>query len=283
VPELQSLRDHARRAPEPQRYVEIVAAAKRRRHRAAAVGSAGVALVVGVAVALTTGGSGVNGLRIEPAVTPPSGLPSVHAVRSIAPHRGPTPQTRPPAARGVMGPNAPAGPAAPSGQQTTAVDDSGQTSNKQSGPQPMHRSYSGAGSQTVCGGIVEGAGQPATAHYCGGLDAASSTAGIINFDLAGTLDAASRPSQFTFATSQEVDLAIYRGHTLIWRWSATQHFHQDMHALSLASGSSYDWTTSWHATDIRGRPLPHGNYSVVGTILARELGSSNSWHTTLTL
>jgi hypothetical protein len=281
--DVQALSDHVRRAPDPQRYVHIVAAAKHRRHRAAAAGAVGLAVVAAVAAMLWTGGSGVNGLRVEPAVTPTSGPPAAHAVRSLPPHsRTDVPTSS--AGQGMTGPIVPV-PAKASGQggQRTSAGNTERTPDRQSRSLPMHRTYSGSGSQTVCGGIVAGAGPPTNPHYCGGLDAASSAAGTISFDLAGTLDAASRPSQFTFPTSQEVDLAIYRGHTLIWRWSATQRFSADAHALALASGSSYDWTTSWHATDRSGRPLPHGDYRVVGTILARELGTSNSWDTTLSL
>lgn len=278
--ELETLRHHERTAAPADRYQAVVASARRRQRTALAAAGGGATAAVVAAVLLLTGGGATDSLRVV--------TPAGHGNTTTTPPRATGHLTHPATQRpGVAVSAAKAG----TGSVGTAAGpraanqgaESSSTGSRQAGPQPMHRSYSGSDQQTVCGGIVTHAQPPTTPRYCGDVAAATDAHGRVEFDLTGTLDAASRPSQFSFSTSQEVDLAIYRGGKLVWRWSTGQRFAHDSHSLPLQSGSSYDWTTTWQPTDVNGKRLAHGDYDVVGTILASELGSDNSWTTTLTL
>ncbi len=129
---------------------------------------------------------------------------------------------------------------------------------------------------------MDGTEHPDSTRYCGAMSA-TPDGHDIDFDIEATLDATSRASQFSFDTTQEIDIAVYRQGKLIWRWSSGQTFRHDPHSLPLQPGTSYDWTTTWHAVGPDGHPLPAGDYDVVGTVLATELGTSNSWTSSFSL
>jgi len=281
--ELEALRHHERTAAPTGRYQEIVTSARRRQRTAIAAAGGGVTAAVVATVLLLSGGGAPDSLRVV--------TPAVHGQATSSPQpqairRLPHPATEHPGlpvSAGNSGATGSVG-AASGAQASGQSAGSSATGSRQAASQPMHRTYtSGTQQQTVCPRVFPGDQSQTTPRYCGDVAAAIGAHGRIDFDLQGTLDAARPPSQFSFATSQEVDLAIYRGGKLVWRWSTGQHFARDPHSLPLQSGSSYDWTTTWQPTDSNGKRLAHGDYDVVGTILASELGSDNSWTTTLTL
>lgn len=276
---LEELRSHARTAGPRTRLVAITSAARRRQRRAAVLTSGVVAASVTAALFVVGGSASPDSLR----TTTPAQPGGNQSSPVTAPGSGAT-TTRPGAA-----------PAASRPATSTATNGTGSApgpnpsaSATPAPPRPhppapaVQRTYSGPGSQTVCGGIVDGTEHPDSTRYCGAMSA-TPDGHDIDFDIEATLDATSRASQFSFDTTQEIDIAVYRQGKLIWRWSSGQTFRHDPHSLPLQPGTSYDWTTTWHAVGPDGHPLPAGDYDVVGTVLATELGTSNSWTSSFSL
>ena len=276
---LVEMREHARPGGPPARLAAITAGARRRQRRAAALTSGLVAAAVAAVVVVAGGGTTHDSLR---SVTPaqPNGHTTHPGTVKTHPQRPGQP------AQVVAGHFTTAAPgAAPNGTGATATGSSTGSSTS-SGAHPsqpqVHRTYSGNGSQTVCGGIVTDAQPPGGTKYCGEVSATPAAHGV-SFDIQASLDAASRPSQFSFRTTQEIDIAVYHAGKLVWRWSSGQKFVRDAHQLALQPGSSYDWTLTWAAVGPNGHPLPRGDYDVVGSVIATELGNSNSWSTSFTI
>jgi hypothetical protein len=278
MPDLEALRTHPRRSAPADRYDAIISTARRRRRRTVTVGAGGAAaaVLVSAALVLTSGGTNQS-LRIET----PAGSATATPVQSAEAEAHGAPPGTASAQRGVdqPGPRAATVP----GPGPSARPQEGGDPGRQARSQPMTRSYSGSAATTVCGGIVSQP-NPTVPRYCGSVEASRSRAGLLDFALRGSLDAASsRSSTFTFDTAQEVDLTLVRAGRVVWRWSQGQRFAQARHALVVDPGKSWKWSTSWAPTDQNGRALPAGDYEVVGTIRARELGTDNSWRATLTL
>jgi hypothetical protein len=85
-----------------------------------------------------------------------------------------------------------------------------------------------------------------------------------------------------FDTDVEADVAVLdsKGHEL-WRWSREHVTTADPHTVSLGTGECWDWTTRWTGVDQRGRHLPAGTYTLRATSFARELGSQNTYETSV--
>jgi hypothetical protein len=78
-------------------------------------------------------------------------------------------------------------------------------------------------------------------------------------------------ASLSFNTEREVDYAVYRGSTLIWRWSAGRPAARSVrHSLAIDPGECWSWQTSWRAVDADGRSL-HGDFVLETTSYAKEL------------
>lgn len=79
-----------------------------------------------------------------------------------------------------------------------------------------------------------------------------------------------------FTGRNDLDFAIYRGTTQVWRWS---QWHPDggaPHTLALDTGECIIWMLNWTGVDAHGAPLPAGRYTLRTTFLARELSGRNA-------
>ncbi len=84
---------------------------------------------------------------------------------------------------------------------------------------------------------------------------------------------ADAPRTLTLPTSQTHDCLVYDGnHKEVWRYSAGRMFAQMITEMTLAPGESRAFTVTWKQIDAQGRPLPPGDYEVVGLVPGRVPG-----------
>lgn len=53
-----------------------------------------------------------------------------------------------------------------------------------------------------------------------------------------------------------------------WRWSHDKMFTMALRELTLKAGATQSWTATWEQTDNDGNPVPRGEYSIAGRIVA---------------
>ena len=74
-----------------------------------------------------------------------------------------------------------------------------------------------------------------------------------------------------YASSNEVDYAVYRGTKQVWRWSSWHTATQTPHPLALQTGSCSTWTFNWTGVDAFGNKVAKGDYTLETTFLPAEL------------
>lgn len=284
--DLDRLRKAPRPAPTHEQLAHVLQQGKRRQGRLMLVGATGGGAAIAALVGVLVLGNSVatNTLRIDTPATSPTPAHQVLVQATPRPNsgsgsvRGAVPAASP-SAQNIQRP-ASAAPTVQASEDRARQQPAGQERVSQRS-EPMHRAYSGDSAATVCGGKVEPA-PPTHASYCGSLSA-NVTDGVVNFDLSATLDAVTpMASQLTFGTAQEVDIVVRRNGRTVFKWSQGRSFAHTAHSLRIDPGASYDWTTAWTVRGL-GTQVPHGIYEVVGTVLARELGASNTWTASIDL
>ncbi|HUR14983.1 MAG TPA: hypothetical protein VM097_10890 [Mycobacteriales bacterium] len=81
----------------------------------------------------------------------------------------------------------------------------------------------------------------------------------------------------------EVDMAVYQGSTLLWRWSRWHPDSPAPHTFDLATGACSSWTYAWTGVDAEGRTLPKGDYTLEVTHFAEELAGRNRTRAAFTI
>ena len=78
-------------------------------------------------------------------------------------------------------------------------------------------------------------------------------------------------ARLTFETDAEMDVAVRdAAGREIWRWSAGQAFRKVAHDLDVPAGACVIWSMTWDAVLDSGKPIPRGEYELVGSSLATE-------------
>ena len=251
-------------APDGGADAAVVAGRRRRqRRRAVGVGLTTVAAVA-VGVVLAPGGGSPGAARLvtaSPSTTPSaSSSPAPSATVSAV-------STTPSPAAGDRS----ASPSAPHGSPAmTAAATAAAATSYRAGP--LVRSYVPpvpAGGR-VCGPDVAGTGDNVQSHlgWCVHADVTARGAG---HDLAvvvcrdQTTDAG-----LHLPAGLPAELTVSAGSQVVWRWSPGQP-PEPAEVLATAAGACWTWTTAWTDVDGAGRPLPDGDYTLVGTTHANEL------------
>ena len=85
-----------------------------------------------------------------------------------------------------------------------------------------------------------------------------------------------RARRFSYATTQEVDLAVLPGDPKdpapLWTWSLGQTFPTDEHHVDISAGECVRWETTWDGTDEAGNPLEPGTYRLTVRSSAEQAG-----------
>jgi hypothetical protein len=79
-----------------------------------------------------------------------------------------------------------------------------------------------------------------------------------------------------FAGRNEVDYAVYKGTTEVWRWS---RWHPDggvPHTVIIAAGNYCMWSFDWTGVDFTGKRVPPGTYTMRVEFLADELAKRST-------
>jgi hypothetical protein len=80
----------------------------------------------------------------------------------------------------------------------------------------------------------------------------------------------STPVSLTAPSTQLYDFRVMAGGVEVWRWSADQMFATVLTLVTIPPGESRRFTEGWDQRDREGRPVPPGQYVVVGTLVVGD-------------
>lgn len=250
--------------PEGGADAAVVAGRRRRqRRRAVGVGLTTVAAVA-VGVVLAPGGGSSGAARLvttSPSATPAaSGSPQPSATVSPV-------STTPSQAAGD--PRATTSPPSRSPSTAASAGAAAATSYRAG---PLHRSYLApvpAGGR-VCGPDVAGTGDNVQSHLGWCVQAAVTASGTGHELAVVVCRDQTTDAGLHLPTGLPAELTVSSGSRVVWRWSPGQPA-EPAEVLATAAGACWSWATAWPDVDGTGRPLPDGDYTLVGTTHADEL------------
>jgi len=78
-------------------------------------------------------------------------------------------------------------------------------------------------------------------------------------------------ADLVFQTTNEVDFAIGKGRTELWRWSRWHAPRDHRHTLRITPGSCTNWDFVWTGVDASGETLKPGDYDLTVSFLTDPL------------
>lgn len=79
----------------------------------------------------------------------------------------------------------------------------------------------------------------------------------------------------SYGTARELDLAVRRAGTQVWRWSLGRNFSATRHDLTVGAQECIVWTTTWRLVDSQGRRVQAGDYEVVADLDAEQVSTAD--------
>jgi len=85
-----------------------------------------------------------------------------------------------------------------------------------------------------------------------------------------------RPIRLTFPSAQVYDFVVRQDGREVWRWSRDKMFTMMLTEVLLPPGKPQSYTEPWDQIDTEGRPIPPGEYEVVGLLVDKQPAVSRS-------
>lgn len=230
-----------------------------RRRRSATLAASAAGLVVVASLLVSARGSGLAVVEPADPLPAPSVAPSA-APAPVAPSRPSASPSPDPAPFVPVSPTALVEVPRPTMSPTTpAPDSSGRPPAMRQGREPVRR------------GLMR---KPT---HCAPIGAWCTT--IIKtakddvpwFQLLACHPAGTEPASLRFEEDREVDVAIVSRQTgeEVWRWSSTEPAPSpNEHTITAEAGWCFVWTVIWNGLADDGKPLPPGEYTLLGEVLS---------------
>jgi hypothetical protein len=77
------------------------------------------------------------------------------------------------------------------------------------------------------------------------------------------------PVTLQMSSGQKYDFEIYRGATMIWKWSEGRMFTQALTEVTIPPNEGVTYSETWSQRDRQERPVEPGEYTAVGYLTAR--------------